>query len=105
MRLLLWNRPRGVVGLPLVEGMHAMAMWAANRRRGLIPGTIGITITVIEYDADAKSYQAVSTTDHRPAGVPLPTASYRNPESVPVSPVRPFVLAALTEHKPNGDDQ
>ncbi|MEY9911407.1 hypothetical protein ABIA35_007659 [Catenulispora sp. MAP12-49] len=77
-----------------------MATWAANRKNGLMPGTIGITITVIEYDAGTKSYHPVSSTTYRPAGVPLPTASYRRLESVPVSPVRPFALAAMTERKP-----
>lgn len=77
-----------------------MATWATNRKRGLIPGTIGITITVIEYNAGTKSYHAVSSTAYRPAGVPLPATSYRRLESAPVSMVRPFVLAALTELKP-----
>lgn len=77
-----------------------MAIWATNRKRGLTPGTIGITIVVIEYDAGTKSYQAVSSTAYPPADFSLPATFYRRPESAPVSPVRPFVLAALTQHNP-----
>lgn len=77
-----------------------MAIWATNRKRGLIPGTIGMTITVFEYDAGAKSYREVSSTAYPPADFSLPETSYRRPESAPVSLVRPFVRAALTERKP-----
>ena len=78
-----------------------MAIWATNRKRGLTPGTIGITIAVIEYDVSSKSYQAVSSTAYPPADFTVPATSYRRLESAPVSPVRPFVLAALAERKPD----
>ena len=77
-----------------------MAIWATNSKRGLVPGTVGITITVIEYNAGTSTFQTVSSAAYRPTGIPLPTATYRRLESVPVSPVRPFVLAALTERRP-----
>jgi hypothetical protein len=83
--------------------MRALAMWATNSKRGLIPGTIGITITVTEYNPGTKTYHAVSSTAFRPAGVPLPATAYRRLESAPVSLVRPFVLAALTEREPCRD--
>lgn len=77
-----------------------MATWATNTKRDLIPGTIGITITVIEYDSDTNSYRTVSSAAYPPTADLWPAASYRRPESAPVSPVRPFVTAALTEPKP-----
>ena len=100
MRLLLGDWSRSVVGLPLAEGMRAMAIWSTNRKRGLVPGTIGIRIAVIEYDANTKSYQAISSTAYPPADFSVPTTSYRRLESAPVSLVRPFVLAALTQRNP-----
>lgn len=77
-----------------------MAIWATNSKPGLTPGTIGMTITVIEYDASTKSYQAVSSTAYPPADFTVPATSCRQPESSPVSVVRPFVLASITERKP-----
>jgi len=77
-----------------------MAIWATNRKRGLIPGTVGMTITVLEYDAGTKSYQEVSSMAYPPTDFSLPATSYRRLESAPVSLVRPFVRAALTERKP-----
>ena len=77
-----------------------MAVWATNRKRGLIPGTVGITITVIEYDAATRSYETVSSSAYRPNGIPLPSSAYRLLESAPVSLVRPFVRAGLTELEP-----
>jgi len=47
-----------------------MAMWATNGKRGLIPGTVGISITVIEYNAGTNSYKTVSSAAYRLDGVP-----------------------------------
>ena len=77
-----------------------MAMWATNGKRGLIPGTVGISITVIEYHASTNSYQTVSTAAYRLDGVPEPATAHRATEPAPVSPVRPFVLASLDERLP-----
>lgn len=77
-----------------------MAIWATNGKRGLIPGTVGITITVIEYNAGTNSYQTVSSAVHRLNGVPQPATPHRLIETAPVSLVRPFVLAGLTERIP-----
>ena len=77
-----------------------MAIWATNEKRGLIPGTIGSRIAVIEYDAHTKSYQAISSTAYPPALFLLPVPSYRRLELATVSAVRPFVLAALTQRNP-----
>lgn len=101
MRPVLRDRSSCLVGLPLAEGMRAMAMWATNGKRGLIPGTVGISITVIEYNANTNSYKTVSSAAYRLDGVPQPAETDRQPESAPVSLVRPFVLAGLTERKPH----
>ena len=74
-----------------------MAIWATNEKRGLIPGTIGITIVVIEYHAVTNSYETVSSVAYRPSEVPLLAMAYRRLESAPVSLVRPFVRAGLLE--------
>ena len=98
---MLRDRSRCLVGLPLAEGMRAMAMWATNGKRGLIPGTVGISITVIEYNAGTNSYKTVSSAAYRLDGVPQPAVPDRPARSAPVSPVRPFVLVGLTERKPH----
>ncbi|ACU77370.1 hypothetical protein Caci_8550 [Catenulispora acidiphila DSM 44928] len=77
-----------------------MAMWATNGKRGLIPGTVGITITVIEYYAGTNTYQKVSSAAYRLDGVPQPATPHRSAESAPVSMVRPFIVAGLTERTP-----
>lgn len=78
-----------------------MAMWATNGKRGLIPGTVGISITVIEYNAGTNSYKTVSSAAYRLDGIPQPAVPDRQAESDPVSLVRPFVLAGLTERTPH----
>lgn len=78
-----------------------MAMWATNGKRGLIPGTVGISIAVIEYNAGTNSYKTVSSAAYRLDGVPQPTVPDRQAESAPASIVRPFVLAGLSERKPH----
>ena len=78
-----------------------MAMWATNGKRGLIPGTVGISITVIEYNSGTNSYKTVSSAAYRLDSVPQLAVPDREAESAPVSPVRPFVLTGLTDRKPH----
>ena len=77
-----------------------MAMWATNEKRGLIPGTVGISITVIAYNAGTNSYRTVSSATYRMDGVPQPATPHHLTEPAPVSMVRPFVLAGVTERMP-----
>jgi hypothetical protein len=77
-----------------------MAMWATNGKHGLIPGTIGISITVIEYNARTKSYRTLSSAEYRLDGVPQPATPDRLTEPAPASLVRPFISKGLTERTP-----
>ena len=77
-----------------------MAIWATNEKRGLIPGTIGISIAVVEYDAATDSYETVSSAAYRPNDMSLSAMASRMLESAPVPPVRPFVHASLLEFGP-----
>ena len=77
-----------------------MVIWATNEKRGLVPGTIGITIAVVEYHPATNSYETVSSAAYRPSDFPFSAPAYRTPESAPVSLVRPFVRAGLLELRP-----
>jgi len=76
----------------LDEEMSVMTdMTDGTRGRRPVPGTVGISIEVIEYSGSTGTFETVKT------------AAYAPPDSVDgeqVSLVRPFVLASLGEAKP-----